>query len=92
MENNTTVNALIESNQSLQCSDESQISATTPLNEYTIITRVLSEKPINMNAFKNTILKAWNPKKKVSTNLLQGNLMAWIFEDENDLSKILNLS
>lgn len=92
MENNTTVSALIESNQSLQCSDESQISATTPLNEYTIITRVLSEKPINMNAFKNTILKAWNPKKKVSTNLLQGNLMAWIFEDENDLSKILNLS
>lgn len=92
MENHPDINALIESTQSLECFEISETPTASFEKEFTIIARVLCEKTINMNAFKSTILKAWNPKSKVSSNLLQPNLMAFVFEDADDYSKILNLS
>lgn len=85
------VNALIEHTTNLQCFAESD--TTTPLdNEFTLVARILTDKTINLGAFKTTILKAWNPKKRVTTNILQNNLMAFIFEYENDINKIFNHS
>lgn len=92
MEKHDAVNAVIQKTGSLECTEDPPHPTTHSENEFTLVTRVLSPKPININAFKNTILKAWSPKKKVSTNTLQPNNMAFIFEDENDTNKIMNLS
>lgn len=85
MDSHDNINALIQQTQSLECSDLNT-------NECTIIARILSEKPTNLGAFKTTILKAWNPKNRVTTNQLQQNLMAFVFEDPADVDKITNLS
>ncbi|KAL3646892.1 hypothetical protein CASFOL_009436 [Castilleja foliolosa] len=81
---------------------EGEVDPHTPLNhlhptlntntsdEATIIAKIIAPKPINMNAFKSTMLKAWNPSKKTSTNLLENNTMAFVFENEEDLEKIIN--
>lgn len=45
-----------------------------------------------MNAFRSTMIKAWNPKGKFQTNILHQNAMAFILESPNDYQKILNLS
>lgn len=51
-----------------------------------------TSKTINMNAFRSTMIKAWNPKGKFQTNILHQNAMAFILESPNDYQKILNLS
>lgn len=90
MDSNTEINVLIQHTCSLKCSDNEP--QPTPFdNEYALIAEVLTEKTINMAAFKTTILRAWSPKKKVNINLLQPNL-AFIFEDEADALKVYNLS
>lgn len=90
------INALIQQTSSLECSENNippaTMESTTMESEFTLIARLHSEKSINMGAFKNTLLKAWNLRKKVNTNQLQQNLMAFIFEDQNDAEKVLNLS
>lgn len=47
---------------------------------------------MNLNAFKTIIINAWNLMKNVTANQLQPNMIAFIFEDEADYNKILNLS
>lgn len=92
MDFNAEINALTNQTEDLQCS-EAPASLTTPLaNEFTILAKILSDKHINMGAFKSSIIRAWSPKKRVSSNTLQPNLMAFIFEDEADAEKVLNLS
>ncbi|KAL3622061.1 hypothetical protein CASFOL_034257 [Castilleja foliolosa] len=58
--------------------------------EYAIIARIIAPKPLNMNAFKTTILKAWNNTSKVQTNLLGDNKMAFIFAEKRDMEKVMN--
>ncbi|KAL3626524.1 hypothetical protein CASFOL_030073 [Castilleja foliolosa] len=70
---------------------DSDHTATT-ISENTLIARVITQKQLNMKAFKATILRAWNPTKPVSTNILPSNSMAFIFEEEADLNKVLNSS
>ncbi|KAL3654750.1 hypothetical protein CASFOL_001485 [Castilleja foliolosa] len=65
-------------------------SPTHPDNESTLIARILSPKAININAFKNSILKAWNPIGKTTTNSLGENTLAFVFENEKDIYKIMN--
>lgn len=86
------VNALVQHTQLLECKED--INAPNQLleSEQTVIARILTDKLINMGSFKTTILKAWNPKKKVSVNLLQTNTMAFVLEDEADITKILSHS
>lgn len=71
MDNQTLINTLIQDTQSLEYTDTTPEPQPHFDKEYTIIAKILSEKPINMNAFKSTILKAWNPKKMVIGNLLE---------------------
>lgn len=92
MESTPDINALIQQTISLECSEDTATNTKPIYNEFAIITKILSEKQINMAAFKTTILKAWNPKKKVHINQLEPNVMAFIFEDETDALKIMNLS
>lgn len=86
------INALIEQTTSLECSENDANPTNFIECEHTIIARIYTGKAINMNAFKSTILKAWNPKGKVNTNLQQTNTMAFIFESDNDVTKTLNQS
>ncbi|KAL3613216.1 hypothetical protein CASFOL_042907 [Castilleja foliolosa] len=59
-------------------------------NEITIITKILAPKPLNLNALKTTMLKAWNITGKVATNQLGDNKMAFIFSEKKDMDKVLN--
>ncbi|KAL3631371.1 hypothetical protein CASFOL_024355 [Castilleja foliolosa] len=65
---------------------------TLPDNEkeFTVIARIIAPKPLNLNAFKATMIKAWSIIGKVSTNQLDDNKMAFVFAEEKDLSKVLN--
>ncbi|KAL3647079.1 hypothetical protein CASFOL_008047 [Castilleja foliolosa] len=65
---------------------------TNEEKETTLIAKILTHKTINMNAFKSTIIKAWNPDNKISTNLLADNTMAFVFESIQDLEKVCNAS
>ncbi|KAL3639509.1 hypothetical protein CASFOL_017416 [Castilleja foliolosa] len=71
-------------------SDKEEPPLKNAPNEFSLIAKVLPTKNINMNAFKTTIIKAWNPINKLSTNLLKENTMTFIFEDEKDFEKVLN--
>ncbi|KAL3636637.1 hypothetical protein CASFOL_018936 [Castilleja foliolosa] len=59
-------------------------------NEITLIAKILTQKITNLNAFKAAILRAWNPSGKVLTNTLHTNTMAFIFDKEDDIHKVLN--
>ncbi|KAL3629253.1 hypothetical protein CASFOL_026475 [Castilleja foliolosa] len=65
-------------------------ATTNSTEENAIIAKILSPKTLNMNAFKSSMLKAWKPDRKTQTNLLGDNTMAFVFEDEDDLEKVLN--
>ncbi|KAL3635328.1 hypothetical protein CASFOL_019875 [Castilleja foliolosa] len=91
MNANQDINALSE-NFDNKCNHNIEISPTCPEGEHTLIAHILSQKPINMNAFKSTVLKAWNPAEKVDTNLLEGNTMAFIFQGKKDMDKVYNLT
>lgn len=58
IESHPEVNALIHHTQRLECTEDPDFNSQSFENEYTIIARLLTEKPINMGAFKSTILKA----------------------------------
>ncbi|KAL3652866.1 hypothetical protein CASFOL_002547 [Castilleja foliolosa] len=60
--------------------------------ENTIIAKIISSKPCNMNAFKTAMIKAWKPDRKTTKNLLHDNTMAFVFEEEEDMEKVLNNS
>ncbi|KAL3638819.1 hypothetical protein CASFOL_016726 [Castilleja foliolosa] len=62
----------------------------TSNEENTIIAKIISQKTCNMNAFKDAMIKAWKPNKKTTTNLLEDNTMAFVFDDEEDMEKVLN--
>ncbi|KAL3639346.1 hypothetical protein CASFOL_017253 [Castilleja foliolosa] len=88
------INTMTE-NLHIQCPDSNQPNKITPNQteqEFTLIAKILSQKPLNLNAFKSSIIKAWNPKKKITTNILESNTVAFVFEDESDLDKVHNLS
>ncbi|KAL3640430.1 hypothetical protein CASFOL_015398 [Castilleja foliolosa] len=61
-------------------------------SENAIITRILAPKPVNVNAFKTTILRAWNISGKITSNTLGDNKMAFIFSDKRDMEKVLNMT
>lgn len=90
--NSTSINNLISQTAGLQCTDYTENPSDSLNEEHTIIAQILTSKTINMNAFRSTMVKAWNPKGKFLTNQLQQNSMAFIFESQNDFQKITNLS
>ncbi|KAL3643120.1 hypothetical protein CASFOL_013935 [Castilleja foliolosa] len=91
METNHEVNALADILDN-QCIQSIELSPSNPDKENSLIAKILSSKPINMNVFKTTIIKAWNPAQRVDTNLLEENSMVFIFQAKKDMEKVLNLS
>ncbi|KAG8363666.1 hypothetical protein BUALT_Bualt19G0046200 [Buddleja alternifolia] len=62
------------------------------IKAFTLVGKVVSEKTFNTGAIKNTLLKAWNCRKKVTCNDLEDGMMAFVFEDKGDFDKVQNLS
>ncbi|KAL3628308.1 hypothetical protein CASFOL_027354 [Castilleja foliolosa] len=56
----------------------------------TLIARILSPKPISINAFKHSLMKAWNPIGNIATHQLGDNMLAAVFDNERDLIKVQN--
>ncbi|KAL3644212.1 hypothetical protein CASFOL_012144 [Castilleja foliolosa] len=83
------INALTD-NLHIYCTPSIDIIPEKAENDTTLIARVVTKKIINMNAFKATIIKAWNPNGKVSSNILTNNSVAFIFEEEKDYEKVMN--
>ncbi|KAL3655744.1 hypothetical protein CASFOL_000140 [Castilleja foliolosa] len=85
------INALADSLDA-QCIQSIEATPNLNENECTIIARILSPKPLNMNAFKAMTINAWNPSQKPDTNLLENNTMVFIFHNKTDMEKVLNNS
>ncbi|KAL3628152.1 hypothetical protein CASFOL_027198 [Castilleja foliolosa] len=66
------------------------LSPTTSNDESTVIAKIISPKNLNLNAFKAAMIKAWSPSKKTTTNTLTNNSIAFVFEEEDDMEKVLN--
>ncbi|KAL3613424.1 hypothetical protein CASFOL_042687 [Castilleja foliolosa] len=88
MEPSLNIDNLLAMNIEIQALECSIPELNNNKKEATLIAKILTPKAINMNTFKSTILKAWNPTNKVTTNLIADNTMAFIFENEQDLGKI----
>ncbi|XP_012843185.1 PREDICTED: uncharacterized protein LOC105963339 [Erythranthe guttata] len=86
------INDLVSQTSLLQCNSEPNELPDSNPNEFTILAKILSDKPSNMVAFKTTMLKVWNSKNRIQANTIQQNLMSFIFEDQSEAQKILNLS
>ncbi|KAL3640144.1 hypothetical protein CASFOL_015112 [Castilleja foliolosa] len=89
MDNPLDINSLTE-NLHIHCTPTIDIIPDKAENETTLIARIVTQKIINMNAFKATLLKAWNPNGKVISNILNNNTAAFIFEDVKDYDKVMN--
>ncbi|KAG8374862.1 hypothetical protein BUALT_Bualt10G0039700 [Buddleja alternifolia] len=56
---------------------------------FALITKIISDRPINISAFKSTMLKAWNPKGPVKTNNIETNVLSFVFALKEDQTEIL---
>ncbi|KAG8379884.1 hypothetical protein BUALT_Bualt07G0135700 [Buddleja alternifolia] len=87
-------NELLNSTNSLKVDEKEE---TPPFNSediqaFTLAGKVVADKVLNFGAIKNTLLKAWNCKKKVTCNDIEDNTFAFVFEDKKDFDKVLDMS
>ncbi|KAG8362670.1 hypothetical protein BUALT_BualtUnG0052500 [Buddleja alternifolia] len=94
MNENLDFNALIASTNRMNVEDYETIPQVNfeAINAYTLVAKVFSDKSFNDGAVKNTLLKAWNAKKKVVVNILDNNKLVFVFEDKSDFNKVLSLA
>ncbi|KAL3618068.1 hypothetical protein CASFOL_038389 [Castilleja foliolosa] len=91
-EQDLNLETLLLTNIQIEDTNTSHIPKNHKEKEFTIIAKILTPKTINMSAFRDTIIKAWNVKGKITANTLQGNTMAVIFNEKKDQEKVLNAS
>ncbi|KAK3007532.1 hypothetical protein RJ639_013240 [Escallonia herrerae] len=89
-----TINDLIAQTNCLNCtsdpidleSDPTYINLQTTL---TLVGQLVSDKPLNRNGVKNTIVKAWNPPHGIKIRE-QENRLLLTFKDEQELQRVLD--
>ncbi|KAK4426608.1 hypothetical protein Salat_1429500 [Sesamum alatum] len=88
------VHYLIDKTHNLEFSDDENNQTEENNNEthYPIITKILSEKPLNHNAIKTTLTKAWGLQHKTPTNVLEQNTVVFLLASEQDRRRILRQS
>lgn len=94
MENEIPITNLLHQTNIHDISESQELHPTNNPKEHTLLAKILAPKTQNVGAFRNTLLKAWNPRKNVTINPVDTdeNLFSCIFDSENDLKKIVNLS
>ncbi|KAG8386562.1 hypothetical protein BUALT_Bualt03G0161200 [Buddleja alternifolia] len=70
------------SNEDIQCTPNDEFS-------FSVITKIVADRPFNNSVFKATILKAWNPKGPVKTSFVENNVTAFIFSLKEFSIKIM---
>ncbi|KAL0402503.1 UNVERIFIED_CONTAM: hypothetical protein Slati_4280200 [Sesamum latifolium] len=94
MEDSDLVSNLIDKTSFLEVSDEETNLENTIVNttHFPIIAKILYDKPLNNNAIKSTLIKAWGLHPKIHTNVVDQNTVVFLLENENDRRRIWNLS
>ncbi|KAG8363065.1 hypothetical protein BUALT_BualtUnG0008000 [Buddleja alternifolia] len=89
MNDNIDFNALIASTNLMNVEDNDSIPQVNfaAINAHTLVAKVFSDKSFNDGVAKNTLLKAWNAKKKVVVNIMENHKLVFVFEDKSDFNK-----
>ncbi|PIN18050.1 hypothetical protein CDL12_09284 [Handroanthus impetiginosus] len=58
-------------------------------HSFTLVAKIHTNKHINLNVAKTTLCNAWNLKGNIHVNEMVENTMAFIFDNEADLEKVL---
>ncbi|KAK4412962.1 hypothetical protein Salat_2943400 [Sesamum alatum] len=84
------VNGLINMTSTLDFSDDENTDSEAPNTDphFPIIAKILSEKTLNNNAIKSTILKAWGISPKTPTNVIEQNTIVFLLDRESDHRRI----
>ncbi|KAL0402831.1 UNVERIFIED_CONTAM: hypothetical protein Sradi_1923900 [Sesamum radiatum] len=94
MEEFDPLKGLIDKTLLLEFSDDEN-SPTADSNNSThfpIIAKILSEKPLNNNAIKTTLIKAWGLSPKTQTNVIEQNTVVFLLDNEQDRRRIWHQS
>ncbi|KAK4425130.1 hypothetical protein Salat_1706900 [Sesamum alatum] len=88
------INSLMDKTQLIVFSDdeEPQLNDHKSTTHYPIIARVLCDKPLNTNAIKITLAKAWGTTPDTQTNTIDQNTVAFLLNKEEDHIRILRAS
>ncbi|KAL0414364.1 UNVERIFIED_CONTAM: hypothetical protein Sradi_1638100 [Sesamum radiatum] len=90
MEDSDILTNLIDKTTHLEFSDdEAPIDQTpNPTTHFPIVAKVLCDKPLNHNAIKATLSKAWNIPPKTTINAITQNTLVFLLENEDDCRRI----
>ncbi|KAL0336565.1 UNVERIFIED_CONTAM: DNA replication licensing factor MCM2 [Sesamum radiatum] len=82
MEDSNPINDLINKTNRLEFSDDTDSPTDSPNNptHYSIIAKILSEKPLDNNAIKSTIIKAWGLQPKTCTKVIEQNTVVFLLK------------
>ncbi|KAG8375096.1 hypothetical protein BUALT_Bualt10G0064800 [Buddleja alternifolia] len=92
MANPNTINELISQTSNLKCPEDpipSLSNTSHPPNQYTLLAKIITDRELNIHAFKNTLTKAWGIGNTVSVNIVEKNTLAFVFEKEEHAKRIL---
>ncbi|KAK4440681.1 hypothetical protein Salat_0403000 [Sesamum alatum] len=94
MEDTDPVNCIIVKTNHLEFSDDenTQDDQTPNMNHFPIIAKILCEKPLNNNAIKSALLKAWGLTPKTRINVIEQNTVVFLLENESDRRRICRQS
>ncbi|KAK4438739.1 hypothetical protein Salat_0208500 [Sesamum alatum] len=86
MDASDPVNGLIKMTSTLDFLDDENSLPETPdkIPHFPIIAKILSDKTLNNNAIKSTLLKAWGISPKTPANVIEQNTIVFLLEREID--------
>jgi hypothetical protein len=95
---NSEINDLITHTNALHCSepsapflDDTPVNSTLPPS-LILVGKIISMKPVSKSAIKKNILQAWQFVKSLTTEDKDDNKMVFTFENQEDLSRVLDNS
>jgi hypothetical protein len=95
---NIEINDLIAQTNALHYSDppspilEVSLNSQTVPPSFILVGKLISFKPVAKSVIKNNILQAWQFLKSLTTEYKEDNKMVFIFEDMEDLTRVLKNS
>ncbi|KAG8371459.1 hypothetical protein BUALT_Bualt13G0089700 [Buddleja alternifolia] len=91
MNDNIDFNALIASTNLMNVEDNDSIPQVNfaAINAHTLVAKVFSDKSFNDGVAKNTLLKAWNAKKKVVVNIMENHKIRVTIDLNNPLKDLV---
>ncbi|KAK4422853.1 hypothetical protein Salat_1867900 [Sesamum alatum] len=90
MDGTDPINNLITLTSTLEVSDDEDSSFEAHKNSphYPIIAKSCLRKPLNHNAIKSTLIKAWGLPQKTTTNVIEHNTVVFLLNSESNYRQI----